>query len=269
MDKLNFTLHDQHVHTSFSADSKEDVEEYIKIATNKGCNFFVTTDHLDLDIAGTGRDWHADYKQEFELFDSLKDKYNIQFLKGIEYGYKVSERKRIEEVLKEVPFDIINASVHDYENIDFYFYKDFEKYGIEKTITKYFELLIEVANSDWDYDVLSHIDYGFKTLYLQDNNYSIKNYEKELILIFKGIIKNSKALEINTKVQEAINDDEHLKYILNLYKSLGGNLLTLSSDAHEKKRYLSGYDKYVRIIKDSGFDRLCYFVKRKMYFYDI
>ena len=76
-------------------------------------------------------------------------------------------------------------------------------------------------------------------------------------------------LEINTKVQESINDDEHLKYILRLYKSLGGNYLTLSSDAHKKERYLSGYDKYSKIIKNSGFDRLCYFVKRELYFYDI
>lgn len=269
MDKIDFTLHDQHVHTCFSADSKEDLEEYIKIATNKGCKYFVTTDHLDLDIAGSKKDWIADYGKEFELFNSFKDKYHIEFLMGIEYGYKVSERIRIEEVLKEVPFDIINASVHDYNKIDFYFYKDFEKYGIDYTIDKYFELLIDLANSDWDYDVLSHIDYGFKTLYLLDNNYSIKDYEEELINIFKGIIKNNKALEINTKVQEAINDDGHLKYILRLYKSLGGEYLTLSSDAHNKERYLSGYDKYVKIIKDSGFDRLCYFVKRKMYFYDI
>ena len=78
----------------------------------------------------------------------------------------------------------------------------------------------------------------------------------------KLIIEKDKCLEINTKVQNAIND-EHTLYILSLYKKLGGKHLTLSSDAHAADRYCSSFDKYIKIIKEEGFDHLCYFVNRE------
>ena len=50
-----------------------------------------------------------------------------------------------------------------------------------------------------------------------------------------NLIKHHKALEINTKVQEAIHDMNHTKYLLSLYRQMGGEKLTLSSDAHSKE----------------------------------
>ena len=57
--------------------------------------------------------------------------------------------------------------------------------------------------------------------------------------------------------------------MLRLYKSLGGEKLTLSSDAHEVKVYRSNFPLYMKIIKENGFDKLSYYIKRKEYFYDI
>ena len=79
----------------------------------------------------------------------------------------------------------------------------------------------------------------------------------------------NKALEINTKVQEAINDINHTKYLLSLYRQMGGEKVTLSSDAHSKERYLSNFDYYKNIIKECGFNYLVYFVKQKEYHYSI
>ena len=50
------------------------------------------------------------------------------------------------------------------------------------------------------------------------------------VKIMKVLIDKDKCLEINTKVQEFIND-QHTLYILNLYKELGGkNLDCLNMD---------------------------------------
>ena len=131
----------------------------------------------------------------------------------------------------------------------------------------YFNIMINATSSFTKYNVLSHIDYGFKTIYQNDNSKKIKEYESYIVEVFKNLIKNNKALEINTKVQEAINDDNHTLYLLKLYKSLGGEKLTLSSDAHSSERYKSSFDHYMKLIKECGFNYLVYFVKQKEYKY--
>ena len=86
--------------------------------------------------------------------------------------------------------------------------------------------------------------------------------------ILNEIIKKGKSLEINVKVQNAL-PESHLRDFLKLYKDLGGTKLTLSTDAHSSNRYLEHFDKYVSIIKESGFNYLCYYIKQKEYHYDI
>ena len=53
--------------------------------------------------------------------------------------------------------------------------------------------------------------------YLIDNNLRVSDFEDYLKKIFKLVISKKKALEINIKVQETINNIEHTKYFLNLY----------------------------------------------------
>lgn len=273
---MDFALHDQHIHSSFSSDSKQELSFYIDKAIELGCKYYITTDHLDFNICNSHIDWVADYKEQRKYLDFLKKtKYkdnDIELLLGIEVGYKAKDnldyQKRINKILKDNDFDLINLSVHDYKDVDFYFYDNYEKYGLDEIMKIYFNMELDAIN-EMDFDCLCHIDYAFKTIKMNNNDVKIDKYEDYLIRIFKSLIEKDKALEINTKVQEAINDDEHVRYLLRLYKKCGGKLLTLSSDAHELKRYESNFDYYKQIIKEEGFDYLCYFVKRKRYLYKI
>ena len=278
---MNFRLHDQHVHSSFSSDSKQELKDYIDKAIELGCKYYITTDHLDFNINDSHIDWIADYKLQRKCLDLLKeteykDK-DIELLLGIEVGFKtkdnidsngISYQDRIKAILEENDFDLINLSVHDYKDVDFYFYDNYEKYGLDEIMKIYFNMEYD-AIEQMDFDCLSHIDYAFKTIKMKNPTFSIDVYEDYLIKIFNALVKKDKALEVNTKVQESINNDNHLRYLLRLYKKSGGKMLTLSSDAHELKRYVSNFDHYIEIIKEEGFDYLCYFVKRKRYLYYI
>ena len=63
--------------------------------------------------------------------------------------------------------------------------------------------------------------------------------------------------------------EKHLYQLLDIYKSLGGTRLTLSTDAHTLSRYKEDFEKYIKIIKECGFNYLCYYIKQKEYHYDI
>ena len=262
-------IHDQHVHSYYSFDSKQSIEEYLEVASKLGLKYFVLTDHYDLNHINTGKDLSFDISKQREELNKLQKKYpNIKILFGIEMGYKPSELKRINKVLDENEFDIINFSLHELEDVDYYFADRFIKDGIDKTLQTYFEKQLEMVCNFDNFDVLCHIDYAFKTAYLIDNNLKINKYENTIIEIMKELIKKEKAFEINTKVQEVL-PIEHTQYLLELYKRVGGKNLTLSSDAHEVARFCGSFDKYLPIIKDAGFGHLTYFVNRKKYQFDI
>ena len=109
----------------------------------------------------------------------------------------------------------------------------------------YFDQMIEATSNFQNYDVLSHIDYAFKTTYLMDETKTTKLsiYEDKIKKVLNNLIKND--------------------------KSLGGVNLTISSDSHSCERYLSGVEYYQQIARECGFDHLVYFVNRKRYNYQI
>lgn len=259
-------IYDQHVHSYYSFDSEQSIEKYLSKAQELGLEYFILTDHCDLNYLDKGKDIFFDIKKQQEELDKLQTLYpNIKILKGIEIGYKPNQSKRINQIIKDYDFDLINLSLHESDGIDYYFKEEFQKRGIKETLDIYFNRELEAVTDFDDYDVFCHLDYGFKTAYLTDPSITIKDYEDIITRIMKVLINKEKALEINIKVQEVL-PETHTQYLLELYKRLGGKYLTLSSDAHTVDKYYEGFDKYLKLIKESGFDSLTCYVKRKAIF---
>ena len=262
-------IHDQHVHSYYSFDSKQPIEEYLDKAVKLGLDYFILTDHCDLNYLDKGKDIFFDIKKQHQELDELQKKYpNIRILKGIEIGYKPSEINRINKIINDNHFDLINLSLHESDRIDYYFKEEFFKLGIKETLSIYFQRELEAIESFHDFDVFCHLDYGFKTAYLADNKVNIRDYEEILTKIMQALIKEDKALEINIKVQDVM-PIEHTQYLLKLYKKLGGKYLTLSTDAHNITKFHEGYDKYIALIKSEGFTHLTYYINRAKHLFAI
>lgn len=262
-------LHDQHIHSNYSKDSQENLESYFKKASEIGCKYLITTEHVDFYLVEYKETWDVDFYNLKKDLKKLSEKYpNITPLLGIEIGYKKKYLDLIVNKLSSENFDIINLSIHEIEGVDFYKHSYFEKYGDDYLLNAYFDAMIEATKNFKNFDVLSHIDYGFKTAYLNNKALKISSYENKIKQVFTNLINNDKTLEINTKVQTCF-DDSHLMYLLNLYKSLGGKNLTLSSDAHEDARYRDKFEHYMKIIKQCGFTNLIYFIKREKHYFEI
>jgi len=258
--------YDQHVHCIYSEDSNEKIEEYIKRIKELDINYLAFTDHLDYEIPWAHKDWIADFKSRHNEIEKLRNTYkNITFIEGIEIGYNKKHLEEIIAIRNENSFDLVNLSVHSIGKIDFYMKEFFIEYGIDEINKMYFNLLNEAMDEIPDFDVLSHFDYGFKTSKSANRDIKISKYENEIIDIMKKVIRLDKTLEINLKVQTAINDLEHTRYIIHLYKSLGGKYITLSSDAHSSDKLYKDFDIYFKILKEEGFDSLSYFINRKRY----
>lgn len=261
-------LHDQHIHSSYSEDSDEELINYYNAAIKHGCKYFVTTEHIDFMPSMDDHHWLCDFDELKKELDSLAANKDIIPLLGVEMGYRIDYLQEINNYLNKYDFDIINLSIHDSGKYEYYFASNFTELGIKQTITMYYEQMLDAIKRIDKFNVLSHIDYCYKTVYKIDNTYNFLSDYHLIKPILEEIIKKEKALEVNIKVQKAL-PIEHLYELLNIYKSLGGTRLTLSTDAHNVLRYREDFDKYIKIIKELGFDYLCYYIKQKEYHYDI
>ena len=256
--------YDQHLHTRFSHDSKEEPENYLKIAEAREVPVFVSTEHLEFLWNNEGADWMPDFAEQTALYRDLSKKYpSVEIRRGVEIGYKTDHVKDAIEIIKKHDLQLVNLSVHDYLGIDLYHPEICKEIAPEEFLAGNFEKVIEAVSSDIDYDVLCHVDYPFRTAYTADKSLKISAYEDFLKEIFKTVIRRNRAIEINKKVQDRIGNREHLEYILDLYKSLGGTLITLSTDTHKAENYLPDCTGILSVIKARGFDRLCFFDAHK------
>ena len=92
-------IFDQHVHSSFSFDSNEDLENYINVSNNSD---IITTEHLDFENPIINyKDSLIDYLKYIEQIKGLNKKYSNKFFSGIEIGYTQKSEKRIEDFFKK------------------------------------------------------------------------------------------------------------------------------------------------------------------------
>ena len=273
-------LHDQHIHSSFSKDSHEDLRNYYVAASNEKIKYVMTAEHYDFATTVDGTDWTADFDSLLAYNKKLASEFpNITPLLGLELGYRKDYFKEMVEISNKYDFDLIQLSIHDGPKGDYYFKSTFEK-DILGTMNYYFDTMLEALDTFSNFDVLSHIDFGFKTIVLIDPSYKLSMFEEKVRKVLTKLVELDKTLEVNSKVMESLNDsylkndstyryDDHLRYLLSLYKECGGKKLSLSSDAHQVSKYRLDFDKHIKTIKEMGFDKLSYFIKRKEYFYNI
>ena len=271
--KIIDSYYDQHMHSSFSADSQEDLANYIECARRDNVDFICTCEHFDYLTVVDGTTWIADYPKLIEYHKELKEQNpDIDFLLGIELGYKRICFDEMVELSNKYPFDIIQLSIHDNNKWDYYFKDAFLGHEVE-SMNEYFDLMYEAMERFSNFDVLSHIDFGFKTLKMIDKKWEINRWDSQIRKIMTKLIEMDKAFEVNTKVQEVIydidKDNHHIEYLLSLYKELGGHKVTLSSDAHIINKYRSLFGKYMGMLKEFGFNELSFYIKRKEFKYII
>ena len=260
-----------HVHSKYSVDSKARLEDIFDTAIERGLTGVAITDHVPF--------WF--YKNGFEKTNlveckkeilSLKQKYQgkLKILFGMEVSeYHVYEYEK--DALAVGGFDVVLCSLHDEVNVaskkvnPHFIENDFTQYTIEELtelVKIYYSLLKKEAKTR-DFDVLSHLTYPFRYIRCRekiDLGYDIVQNDIEEIL--QTVIERKKAIELNTS-----NADSDFfmpnEQILKRYKELGGELITLGSDAHVAQNIDKGLVKGKELLKKCGFTKYYYFENRQ------
>ena len=231
-------MFDQHVHSNFSFDSNEDLENYINVP-NK--NDIVTTEHLDFaNPIINYEDSSINYLKYIEEIDSLNKKYSNKFFSGIEIGYTPNSEKRIEDFLKDKNFNLKLLSIHQNGLYD-YMCVNKKLISLEALIQEYFEQMIQALESSIEFNVLAHFEYGIRIVDISVTDFD-SLASKFLNKIIELIIKKEIAFEVNTKSMYKYKKENLYSYMIEKYLKKGGKLFTLGSDAHNIKDYAYKFD---------------------------
>ncbi len=252
-------LYDQHVHSFLSSDTDEPIENYLKQAQKLKLTHFVTTEHLDLNSLYINKDDIFDIEKQKRLAEKFSKQYSIEFLTGVELGFKHSCLKESEAIIEKNNFDVVIMSVHETESNVFTDSALLSLLTPDEAYSMYLEHCLALVEKSSSYDILGHIDFLLRYI----PPVRIEKHKAELMQIFNILIKKNKCLEFNTRFLSNNKDSHYLEYIFSLYYAYGGRKVSLGSDAHTAYTLYGAFDWAVEILKEIGFDSLCAYIKRK------
>ena len=268
---LTSKLCDYHIHTRYSSDSSEEPENIIRHAINEGLAEVCFTDHMDLDYPET-----TEYENPAFIFDTaayykelsaLCTKYtgDIKIKIGIELGLIPYLKERNQAVACSVPFDFIIGSTHQIDGKDPYYPEFWVGRNSDDVVNEYFLLTYDNVRTYSDYDVYGHLDYI--TRYSPDKSYRFE-YMKHIDIIdciLKEIIHAGHGIELNTSpLCKGLDRTNPCPEIIKRYKELGGEIITIGSDAHSFQNVGGYFDTAREILLSCGFKYYSVFTNRKM-----
>ncbi len=288
-------ISDLHTHSSFSTDSEAPQEEMLDRAISLGLKTYCFTDHYDYIWPEQYEDrFIFDVDKYFEKLTALKQAYKgkIEVLIGVEEGLRNEPglpehvKSFYDEMNSKYPFDFVIGSSHILRYYDPY-YEDYwsgkpapgkdlgapdyaknkERLSLEDGLREYFESILFNSKNYDNYDIYGHLDYIVRYapgLSKEEKNYSPMDFKNIIDEILKGIIAKGKGIEINTSgIKYGLGYTHPKEWIVKRYHELGGEIITVGSDAHQKEHIAYGFDTAASVLENSGFKYYCIFRNRK------
>ncbi|SFC51648.1 histidinol-phosphatase HisJ family protein [Clostridium uliginosum] len=254
-------LSDYHIHSTYSFDGKQTIEEIIIKAISMKLNEICLTEHISFnreDNIYNSFDF-KDYENEIQI---LSKRYSgqINIKQGIEIGEYHLYKNDFDKYFKEHNLDFIIGSIHNLNGKGLR--KNIAENGITYTYETYFKEILYFVQMG-DFDILGHLDivqrYAFKT----GGVYNFEDYKDYIYDILKIIISRGKGIEVNTSGLSNNLLFPKLE-ILHMYKDLNGEILTVGSDAHTTNRVGEKVNYVYDILKDIGFKHIFTYNNRKI-----
>ena len=258
-------LIDYHTHSLCSPDSQAPMPDMAAAGAAAGLSELCFTDHFDLlDFSGNlclTHDW-APARAQFALAQAQWGG-RIRLKYGVELGGAPTDFGAAERVLAE-PLDFVIASVHNLDlsagGTDFYEVHYHSMALCRAHIDNY--LTTMEAISRWDgYDVLGHIPYLLR--YMRDRDgqpVRLEEWEERLRRILSNAVARGKGMEVNTNRGTSLPD---YLWLIRLYKELGGEVVTVGTDAHRPQDVAKGVPAAYELLKEAGFRYVTVFEGRK------
>lgn len=257
-------LYDYHTHSHYSSDGKNSVSEMCIKAIASGMKEIAVTDHFEPTLGNEKYPYYSAVNYFFEVLKSstifakeLKVKAAVEL--GQPHLYPEYSLKLIENY----HYDYVLASAHKMKDN-----KDFGDIAYNaQNITSYCIKYLDELNAlvDWNkFDCIGHLDLIKRYASKCNTKAVLMNYKERLEDILKKIIQNGKGIEVNTSgLRQYAKECLPGLDIISFYRQLGGEIITVGSDAHTAEDVGKGIREAIELINQAGFDYMTVYSKRE------
>ena len=247
---------DSHVHSRFSCDATNSIDEMCEAAIEKGVSYLTFLEHYDLHKDDMGYRF-LKMDSYLQALDEAALKYSgrLTVLKGLEFGEPHRHPSELEAV-QDMGFDVIAGSVH-WIGDRFIGDPTLSNDDISKVYNDYWREVSEVIDLD-GVDVLAHLDIPKRYLRCEPD------CTEGLGDLICKIAESNKVLEVNTSsLAKGLYQPMPSFDSLRMYAEAGGYRLSFGSDAHTTDRVADQFDWVTRGIRSLCRGSLGVVVKRQ------
>ena len=261
-------MFDYHMHTVVSFDGKCRGLEMASAAKQAGLKEICFTDHLDYDPLGKMGVLAFDTEKYNAEYDDLEVP-GLKIRRGMEFGMTPDNREQFQLDLQRRPFDFVLGSVHFVDDLDVYYPDYWSGKTVFQAERRYLEATLDCVRIHDDFDVLAHLTYIAKTHCHPAPRPVLFAEHRELIdEILKVVAQKGKGLEMNTSGVDRCGGFLPTADYFRRFKELGGEIITVGSDAHTANRVGQYTFDACEILKEI-FGYVCTFEGRQPIFHKL
>ena len=261
-------MFDYHMHSTVSFDGQSEARDMVRAAKAMGLKEICFTDHIDHEVGVEKEIMVFDPDVYSAAYDDLSVP-GILIRRGVEYGIKPGNMQEMKADLARRHYDFVIGSVHFVDEMDVYLAPFWEGRTKESAYLQFMEETLKAVQAHDDFDVLGHLTFICK---------GRGNPTKELIRcgdyreltdeILKTLAAKGKGMEMNTSGMDRCGDFLPDAEYFRRFKELGGEIITVGSDAHNSQRVGQYTHRACEILGDI-FGYVCTFEDRRPIFHKV
>ncbi|MBQ8834523.1 MAG: histidinol-phosphatase HisJ family protein [Oscillospiraceae bacterium] len=261
-------MYDFHIHSRVSFDGHDTGLQLAQAAATAGLKEICFTDHVDYDPLGTMPDIAFDTAAYNAEYDGLEVP-GLTIRRGMEFGLARDNVEQFKKDLQRRQFDFVLGSMHFVDDLDVYFQPYWEGKTIFQAERRYLEETLECVKIHDDFDVLAHLTYISKThCHPAPRPVPYAEHREIIDEILKTLAEKGKGLEMNTSGVDRCGGYLPTEDYFRRFKELGGEIVTVGSDAHRSDR-VGQYSHEACAILGDIFGYVCTFADRKPIFHKL
>jgi histidinol-phosphatase (PHP family) len=268
---------DLHVHSTCSVDGTSSIAEYARRAAELGLAEVGFCEHADFDPRDRSYGFLDLLRYDREIAAARAEVPGIRLRQGVEITYQASLEKEIRDWLSGHAWDSVVTSVHLVDYADGWAIISepranesyFATHTQREAYAPYFEELLRAAQSGLG-DVLGHFDlvkrYGTESY----GRFEPTAFEDEVRAVLRAVVEGGMGLEVNTSgLRQRPAEPYPASKILRWYREMGGESLTIGSDAHHARHLGAGIEEALNLARAAGFRAITTFEARRPRWIDL
>jgi histidinol-phosphatase (PHP family) len=254
---------DAHLHTDRSPDSDVAIDEYARQAVERGIAEIAITDHVDFERGAPAYAFTTFDERERVVRDAAERwaPRGVQIRFGVELTYDRSWEADLRDHLARHRYDFTIGSVHD--RIGSPYNRDHvaafvASHTLPEVLAPYYDEVVAAARSGL-FDALGHIDGVKRYLYPHVTPGQLAAAPELIEPSLRAVVESGTALEVNTSgLRYAIAEAFPHPDSVARFRALGGQAVTIGSDAHRPEHFAWGLDRGYGIAAEAGFEELTF-----------